>query len=91
MDFLILIIWSIILALIPATIARTKGRNFGLWYVYGLALFIVALIHSLCISKSAEKQKEDALEAGLVECPYCKEFIKEGAKICKHCKKELSL
>jgi uncharacterized protein (DUF983 family) len=37
------------LAFIPAYIAAKKGRNFGLWYIYGFFLWLIALIHSLCI------------------------------------------
>lgn len=37
------------LGFIPAYIAESKGRNFGLWWLYGFALFIVALIHALAL------------------------------------------
>ncbi len=46
--FFILMNASIIaagLAFIPAYIARNKGYNFGLWWLYGWLLFIVAIIH----------------------------------------------
>jgi hypothetical protein len=33
------------LGLIPAFIAREKGYSFGLWWLYGWMLFIVAIIH----------------------------------------------
>ena len=36
----------LVIALIPASIARSKGRSFGLWYIYGVALWIVAVIHA---------------------------------------------
>ena len=35
------------LGLIPANIAKNKGRSFGLWWFYGWMLFIVALPHAL--------------------------------------------
>jgi len=40
---------AFLLALLPAGIARSKGHNFALWYFYALVLFIVALIHALCL------------------------------------------
>lgn len=40
---------SLIIGIIPALIARKKGRNFFLWWIYGFMVFIVALIHSLLI------------------------------------------
>ena len=37
------------LAFIPANIAKKKGYSFGAWWFYGWMLWIVALIHSLCL------------------------------------------
>ena len=43
------------LGLIPANIAKKKGHSFGLWWLYGWLLFIVAIIHVQFISdKTAE-------------------------------------
>ena len=35
------------LAWISAYIATNKGRDFWTWYVYGVLLWIVAIIHSI--------------------------------------------
>jgi hypothetical protein len=76
------IVSSLLFALIPAQIARTKGRSFGKWYIYGFFLFIVALIHSIVIKKGAV----DGTNADdLRKCPHCAELIKKEATICKHC------
>ena len=56
---LILLLPSTLLGLIPATIARHKGRKFGRWWVYGWLLFIIALIHSVALKGR--------------RCPYCAE------------------
>lgn len=45
MGLLIGIILAIPLGLIPAYMAKNKGHSFGLWWFYGWALFIVAIIH----------------------------------------------
>ena len=37
------IVMASVLGLIPAVIAYRKGRSFGLWWIYGSMLFIVAL------------------------------------------------
>ncbi len=37
---------SALLGLVPAKIAKDKGYSFGLWYIYGFAIFIVAVIHA---------------------------------------------
>jgi uncharacterized membrane protein len=44
-----IVVAAFMLALFPALIARSKGRNFGLWYLYGLALFLIAMIHALVL------------------------------------------
>lgn len=38
------IIVLLLIALIPASIASKKGKSFGLWYVYGVCLWIVGSI-----------------------------------------------
>lgn len=68
------IIYALILGLIPAFIAKHKGRNFKRWYIYGVLLFIVAFIHSLFLSD----------HSGIC-CPVCKNWIKENASVCKYC------
>lgn len=48
MEVLVLIL---VIGLIPAMIAANKGRNFLLWYLYGCALFIIALVHALLLKR----------------------------------------
>ena len=44
------------LGFIPASIAKNKGYSFGLWWLYGWMLFIVAIIHvSLIPNKNAQQ------------------------------------
>jgi hypothetical protein len=86
MEFLIL---AVLLGLIPAAIARSKGRDFVLWWIYGAMLFIVALPHALLM-----KANPDAIEArqaseGMKKCPFCAEMIKAEAKVCRYCSREL--
>ncbi len=51
MEMILPLIIAAVLALIPANIAKKKGRSFGLWWFYGWMLFIVALIHSLIMKE----------------------------------------
>lgn len=50
-EMLISLAVAALLGLIPASIAKKKGRSFGLWWFYGWMLFIVALIHSLVMKE----------------------------------------
>lgn len=53
---LLAVILAVPLGLIPANIAKKKGYSFGLWWLYGWALFIVAIIHvSLIPDKNAQQ------------------------------------
>jgi hypothetical protein len=71
----------LLLGAVPAMIARRKGRNFTVWWLFGCLLFIVALPYSLLL-----EQRETG---SLKQCPFCREFIKRGALVCKHCGREV--
>jgi hypothetical protein len=59
-----LLICCALLGLIPAYVAQKKGRSFGLWWLYGALLFIVALPHALIMDPLPDSEaamKHDAL------------------------------
>ncbi|WP_173633063.1 zinc ribbon domain-containing protein [Paramixta manurensis] len=80
---------AVLLGLIPAFIAKNKGRSFGTWWLYGALLFIVAIIHVLLISPSQEGLANNQAREGLRDCPFCAEPIKFQALKCKHCGSEV--
>ena len=72
-----LLLLLLLLAIIPAVIAAKKGRNPFLWYVYGVALWIVALIHAIMLPPKRR-------------CPFCAEAIRPEARVCPHCQRDLA-
>ncbi len=84
MVFLILLM---LLGLIPAFIAKSKGRDAVLWWVYGALLFVIALPHALLISEEASKPVLDVPPR--VACPFCLEDIAPEALICPFCRKQV--
>lgn len=47
---------AIVLGLVPAFIAHSKGENFAGWWFYGAALLIIALPHSILLTKEGERR-----------------------------------
>ena len=77
---------SILMALIPAYIAKSKGRSFGQFLIYGAMLGPIAIIHALVMKgETGTAQGGD----GSRKCPYCAERIQQEAIVCKHCGRDL--
>lgn len=84
-----ILVLAAIIGLIPAAIAKNKGRSFFGWWVYGTLLFIIALPHSMLIQKDIVKVEEQQLKEGMKKCLYCAEMIKEEAVVCRFCGREI--
>lgn len=50
-----IIAFALLLGCIPAAIAKSKGRDFVVWWIYGTLILVVALPHSLMIDASRNK------------------------------------
>lgn len=84
-----ILIIAVLIGLIPAAIAQGKGKSFFLWWLYGAAIFIVALPHALMMRSDDRAIERKQLNSGMKKCPSCAEMIKQDAKVCKHCGRDV--
>lgn len=84
-----LLILGAILGLIPAFLARSKGRSFLRWYIFGIIFWILPAILVIFLPKNQKGLDERMLKKGFRKCPACAELIKEEAVLCKHCNTDL--
>jgi hypothetical protein len=82
MEFVIL---SVLIGLVPAAIAKQKGRSFLLWWLYGSALFVIALPHAL-VTRATEESIARAISSGQMRrCPHCGQPVRLSANVCPSC------
>jgi hypothetical protein len=87
-EFLVI---AAVIGLLPAAIAKSKGRSFGLWWFYGAMLFIVALPHALLLKADQAALDDEALREGNKKCTFCAELIRSEAVVCRFCSRDQPL
>lgn len=91
-SFLMYSILAVFLGLIPAFIAKGKGRDFTTWHFYGWGLLIFAFPHALMLKETEETEKTEEkkiAEGSMVECPFCAEIIRSKAIVCRYCGRDI--
>ncbi len=91
MEIFAIFILASILGLLPAYIAQSKGRDFGVFWIYGVVLFPIALIHAAVMrpEEGSRFAEHDRAVHGSRKCPFCAELIKREAIVCKHCGRDV--
>ena len=80
---------------VVAIIANSKGRGGCAWFLYGVLIWPIALVHILVSPSHKPLGYENRLDAqdssrGRVKCSHCAELILPDAKVCRYCGREVS-
>jgi len=90
MELLIITSWIIFSGVIAA-LAKQKGKNPASYFF--LSLFLSPLIGAIAVMAapvdSAELDRRSLERGESKKCPYCFEYIKYEATVCKHCHREI--
>ncbi len=84
-----ILIFAVLIGLLPAFVAQSKGHGFVGWWLYGALLFIVALPHALLLAPDRPTLDARAIGDGGRRCPHCAEIVRREAKVCRFCQRDL--
>lgn len=74
--------------IVSAMIANSKGNSGCGWFAIGVLLGPIGLL--MAFFTSDNELEKNFRKGNTKKCPYCAEFVKEEARICKHCGRRLN-
>lgn len=83
------IITWICFSIISAMIASNKGNSTVVGFLLGVLLGPIGVLISWAASNNTEELRKRNGENK--KCPYCAEYVKDDALICKHCGRTLRM
>lgn len=69
-----------VIGLLPAYVAHRKGYSFWLWWLFGFALFLLALPWSVIMKPNPATRRR---------CPLCRTTIDARARVCPQCGRDV--
>lgn len=73
-----------------AVVAEDRGRSAALYFVFGILLGPLALVHALVQARTfdAELRRQEA--QGRHRCAHCSSFVYQDASACPYCHEDLT-
>jgi hypothetical protein len=88
---ILILLQCVVCAFFCSYVAKEKGKNGESWFIIGLLFGIIALIALIAIPSQSIKADTIGINqhAGGRTCPFCAEWVKREAIVCRYCNREL--
>ena len=91
MTFSTFVFTWILCGVIAGAIGSARNVGFGFHAFIGFLFGPIGILTAVLFNPTdEEKYRSQGRLSGLVKCPYCAEFVKIEAKLCRHCRSDLA-